>query len=103
MKRTIVAFTSGLVLGMAILSMVQKTQPVSAAIAMAAPIPAGSAAAMPMSHCPNIHHAIDALQKAEDDMTKAGHDFCGHKEMAIRATGRAMEQLRLAENCDQCK
>ena len=103
MKRTVVAFTSGLVLGMAILSMVQKTQPVSAAIAMAAPIPAGSMAAMPMNHCPEIHHAIDALQKAEDDMTKAGHDFCGHKEMAIRAAGRAMEQLRLAENCDQCK
>ena len=37
MKRTIIAFTLGLILGMAILSTVQKAQPVSAAIAMAAP------------------------------------------------------------------
>lgn len=103
MKRTIIAFTLGLILGMAILSMVQKAQTVSAGIAMAAPAPAGSATPAPMNHCPNIHHAIDALQSAENDMSKADHDYCGHKQMAMRAASRAMEQLRLAESCDQCR
>jgi hypothetical protein len=103
MKRTIIAFVSGLVLGMGILSMVPKAQHTSVGIAMAAPVPAGSAAPTPMNHCPNIHHAIDALQSAENDMSKADHDYCGHKQMAMRAASRAMEQLRLAESCDQCR
>ena len=103
MKRNIIAIASLLaVLGFAIFTMGPKAQPISAAVAMAAPVPAGLAVPVP-NHCPNIHHAVEALQSAMHDMEKADHDFCGHKQEAMEATGRALEQLRRAESCDRCR
>jgi hypothetical protein len=101
MKRTIIVFASGLVMGLAIMSVVPKAQPTPGSVAIAAPAPA--AMAMPMNHCPNIHHAVEALRAAEDDMTMANNDFCGHKEEAMSAAGHALEQLHLAEECNFCK
>jgi hypothetical protein len=83
--------------------MAPKTPSVSAGVALAAPVPAGLAVPVPTNHCPNIHHAIDAVQSALNDMSKANHDFCGHKEEAMRAASHALEQLRLAESCDRCR
>jgi hypothetical protein len=104
MKRTIITFTSVLaVLGFAILTMVPKAQLVSAAVPIAAAAPAGSAAPAAMNHCPNIHHAIEALQAAMNDMSKADHDFCGNKQDAMDAAGHALEALRKAEGCDRCR
>jgi len=103
MKRSIITFASVLaVLGFVILTMVPKAQPVSAAAAMAAPVPAGLAVPVPV-RCPNIHHAIEALQSAMHDMEKADHDFCGHKQEAMEAARNALEQLRKAEECDRCR
>jgi len=103
MKRTIITFASVLaVLGFMLVTMVPKAQPVSATVAMAAPVPAALAVPVPPK-CPNIHHAIEALQNAMHDMEKADHDFCGHKVEAMEATRRAIEQLRRAEECDQCR
>jgi hypothetical protein len=103
MKRTIISFALvSAILGFVILTMVPKAQPVSAAAAMAAPIPAALAVPLPPK-CPNIHHAIEALQNAMHDMEKADHDFCGHKRDAMEATRNALEQLRRAEDCDQCR
>jgi hypothetical protein len=104
MKRTIITFASGLaVLAFAILSTVPKAPLVSAAVPMAAAAPAGSAAPAPMNHCPNIHHAIEALQKAMDDMSKANHDYCGNKRDAMESAGHALAALRRAEACDRCR
>jgi len=36
-------------------------------------------------------------------MNAAGHDFCGHKEDALRDAKAAREQLHLAEDCAKCK
>ncbi|MGA2985035.1 MAG: hypothetical protein ABSG32_14580 [Terriglobia bacterium] len=104
MKRAIITFTSLLaVLGFAILTMVPKAQLVSAAVTMAAAAPAGSAAPAPMNHCPNIHHAIEALQSAMNDMSKADHNYCGNKREAMEAAGHALAALRRAEECDRCR
>jgi hypothetical protein len=103
MKRTIITYASVLaVLGFMVLAVVPKAHPVSATVAMAAPAPAALAVPVPPK-CPNIHHAIEALQNAMHDMEKADHDFCGHKRDAMEATRNALEQLRRAEDCDQCR
>lgn len=104
MKRTIITFAAVLaILGFAILTMLPKAPAASGAVAMAAPVPAALMAPMPMNHCPNIQHAIDAIQSAMNSMSKANHDYCGHKEEAIAAANHAVEQLRLAEDCDRCR
>lgn len=53
--------------------------------------------------CPNIHRAVGALDAAMHDMDVAAHDFCGHKAEAMEATRRALEQLRKAEACAECR
>ncbi len=52
--------------------------------------------------CPNIHKAVAALEAAKHDLETAQHKFCGHRDEAIEATNRALEQLRKAERCDKC-
>jgi hypothetical protein len=56
-----------------------------------------------MAKCPRIHAAVHALDEALSEMKAAGHDFCGHKEDALRATEEARKQLHLAEDCANCK
>jgi hypothetical protein len=102
MKRTITTFVAGLTLGLVIMSFVPKAQPNAGSMAIAAPVPAAMAAE-PMNHCPNIHHAIEALEAAMNDMSKANHDFCGNKQDAMEKAGSALQSLRRAEDCDRCK
>ncbi len=103
MKRSIITTTAVLaVLGLAILVGAPKGQNFNSATAIAAPAPTPMAVPMPHA-CPNIHGAIDALQQAEGELHSARHDFCGHKEAAMRTVHEAIEQLRQAENCQRCR
>jgi hypothetical protein len=45
---------------------------------------------------PRIREAIRALHGARDDLEHAARDFGGHREEAMRACDRAIEQLELA-------
>jgi len=56
-----------------------------------------------MAHCPRIHAAVGALDTAIKELEAAGHDFCGHKEDALRDARAAREQLHQAEACDKCR
>jgi len=49
---------------------------------------------------PNINKAISALGAAEGDLQNAAHDYCGHRVKALDATRGALNQLRLAVECD---
>ena len=103
MKRTIITMTAVLaVLGLAILFGAPKGQNFNSSAAIAAPAPVPAAVPMP-NRCPNIHEALEALRSAEHEMREGRHDFCGHKVDAMRATHDAIEQLRLAEDCDRCR
>jgi hypothetical protein len=101
MKRSIITVTAVFAaLGLAILVGAPKGQNFNTSTAMAAPAPA----AVPMPHaCPNIHAALDALRSAEHDLNTADHDFCGHRADAVQAVHGAIEQLRMAENCQRCR
>jgi hypothetical protein len=44
-------------------------------------------------HNPRIHHALEALHDARDEISSAGHDFHGHKQEALDAIDRAIEKL----------
>lgn len=103
MKRTLIAFVAGLAVGLLTMHVVPKAPPTSGSMAIAASLPAGMAAPMPMNHCPNIQHAIEALNAAMRDMTKANHDYCGNKQAALDASGAAVQSLRRAQDCDRCK
>ena len=50
---------------------------------------------------PNINRAISALGSAEGDLQNAAHDYCGHRVEALESTRRALNQLRLAIECDR--
>jgi hypothetical protein len=50
---------------------------------------------------PAIRKAIKALERAKDDLQGASHDFGGHREAALDAVNKAMEQLKLALNYDK--
>lgn len=76
---------------------------VALGLTLASGIPAASPSSAVPARCPNIHHAVEALQSAKGDLERAGHDFCGHKVEAIEATNHALEQLRKAEECDRCR
>jgi hypothetical protein len=54
------------------------------------------------NRCPRIHEAIHALEVSLAEMQNASWDYCGHKEEAMEATRRAIEQLRRAEQCRDC-
>jgi hypothetical protein len=49
---------------------------------------------------PNINRAISALGAAEADLQNAARDYCGHRVKALDATHGALNQLRLAVECD---
>jgi len=103
MKRTLIILNvvfAALVLAIQLGS--QKAQNFNSSAAVAAPAPAGMAVPMP-ARCPSIHESILRLDAAEGDMRNAAHDFCGHKREAMEATHRAIEQLKMAENCDRCR
>ncbi|HMD85555.1 MAG TPA: hypothetical protein VKO18_12750 [Terriglobia bacterium] len=103
MKRTIITLTVVLAaLVLAILLGTPKAQTFNSSAAIAAPAPAPMAEPMP-NRCPNIHEAIHALEIAERDLREARHDFCGHRHEAMEITHHAIEQLRMAENCDRCQ
>jgi hypothetical protein len=104
MKRTIITLTvvlAAFVLG--ILLGTHRAQTFNSSVAIAAPAPAPAAVPAPPRRCPNIHGAQDALRSAEQELRDAGHDFCGHKGAAMEIIHRAIEQLRLAEDCDRCR
>jgi hypothetical protein len=48
-----------------------------------------------------IRRAINALERARDDLQRAGDNFCGHKAEALEAVNRALSQLQLALQCDK--
>jgi len=50
---------------------------------------------------PNINRAISALGAAEGDLQNAAHDYCGHRVKALEATRAALNQLKLAVECDR--
>jgi len=50
---------------------------------------------------PNINRAIGALGSAEGDLQNAAHDYCGHRVEALEAVRAALNQLRLAIECDK--
>ena len=45
---------------------------------------------------PRIHKAIGAIGAAIDELKAAPHDFGGHREAAVDACQKAVEQLKLA-------
>ena len=103
MKRTLLSvFALLAVFGLGMLVGGLQSQPVNGSVAMAAPMPAGLATPVP-ERCPSIHEAVHALEGAERDMREARHDFCGRKHEAMEITHRAIEALRGAEDCDQCR
>jgi hypothetical protein len=55
----------------------------------------------PQERHPRIHAAMESLREAQEYMRTAAHDFCGHKAAAMRANEAAINQLRLAEQCDR--
>jgi hypothetical protein len=69
-------------------------------------VPAAFLAAKPAppveKKCPRIHEAVHALDVAMKEMQNASWDYCGHKDEAMEATRRALEQLRRAEQCKDC-
>jgi hypothetical protein len=50
---------------------------------------------------PEIHGAIEALQKAKFRLQHADHDFGGHRAAALQSVDAALEQLRLALKFDK--
>jgi hypothetical protein len=50
---------------------------------------------------PKIREAVNALERARNDLQHAAHDFHGHREAALDATDRALTQLRAALLCDR--
>jgi hypothetical protein len=53
--------------------------------------------------CPNIVLAIQALQKAQSDLTSAKSDYNGHKHDALLAVQGALTQLGYCVQSPQCK
>src|ERR1700753_2275979 len=50
---------------------------------------------------PEIRGAINALERARDDLQNAAHDYHGHRAEALESVNRALEQLHLALECDR--
>jgi len=101
MKRTIVTVLATLaVVGIVMLAVGPRAQRVVTTAAVAAPAPV--AVPMPAHPCPNIHAAIDGLRSCQQELRDAAHDFCGHKKAAMEAVHQAIEQLRMAEQCEKC-
>src|SRR5450631_119070 len=90
MKKKLVLMVAGLAMA-GVLSVVlpsaiaQETTPPTA-VAPGAGHPAGH---------PNIRRALHALEAAETDLKAAPHDFGGHREDALAACDKAIEQLKI--------
>ena len=56
---------------------------------------AAPAAQAAEEHHPAIHHAIEELRKARHELKEAKHDFGGHREDALKAVDKAIEQLEI--------
>jgi hypothetical protein len=54
------------------------------------------------ANCPNISKAIEVLNKAENELQTANHDFNGHRGDAVAAVGKAVAQLGLCLQATQC-
>lgn len=103
MKKTFVILAAmSLVFVLGLMVGGSRLQPVGAVTAVAAPVAAPLAVPVP-PRCPNVHEAIRALEIAHHDLEEASHNYCGHKGEAMRAVHVAIEQLRMAENCDRCR
>jgi uncharacterized protein (DUF2342 family) len=63
-------------------------------------VPEATGGPAPQRH-PNINKAINALQAAEGDLENASRDYCGHRVEALESTRRALNQLRLAVECEK--
>lgn len=50
---------------------------------------------------PEIKRAIHALEVAREHLKHASHDFGGHREKALEACDRAIEQLHAAIDFDR--
>ena len=48
---------------------------------------------------PHIRASVEALEAARQELREAAHDFCGHREQALKDTDAALRQLRLAMEC----
>jgi L-lactate utilization protein LutB len=48
------------------------------------------------SHHPHIHHALHEAREAKAELENAKHDFHGHREKAVAALDRVIEQLEKA-------
>jgi hypothetical protein len=55
--------------------------------------PLGVRSALAGDHNPRIHHALEALHAAEEELNEAPHDFHGHKADAIDAIHHAIREL----------
>jgi len=89
MKKTFLAFVSGVVLAVALLFTVNMS-------ARAGASPSGP----PEKH-PEIRAAINHLRMAKENLEKASHDFGGHRVEAIKHTDAALEECRLALESDK--
>jgi hypothetical protein len=100
MKRTIITLNIVFAALVLAIQLTPKVQSYNSATAIAAPAPVAPAVA---PHCPNIHGAIESLRSADQELREGAHDFCGHKEAAMRTVHEAIEQLRAAEGCAKCR
>jgi chromosome segregation ATPase len=50
---------------------------------------------------PKLRQAINALERAKDDLQDAARDFCGHREDALESLNNAISQLRQALGSDR--
>lgn len=64
-------------------------------------VPAHTAARGRREPHPEIRKAIAALERAKKDMQRASHDFGGHRDDALAACDKAIEQLKLALQYDK--
>jgi hypothetical protein len=64
-------------------------------------VPEESAPVAVYERHPNIHKAVNALERAKGDLQNAAHDYCGHRVEALEATNAALRQLGLALQCDK--
>jgi hypothetical protein len=54
----------------------------------------GNTPALAEGPYPRMHHALDALRDAREELDKAHEDFHGHKDEAMKAIDEAIRQLK---------
>jgi hypothetical protein len=65
------------------------------------PMTAPVAQAAEPEHHPAIHRALRELRDARKELKEAKHDFDGHREDALRAVDKAIEQLDVCLHHDR--